>query len=91
MAFVLANFARVSSSGNTSAPTIWSYNATADAQADIDAADYFLAVINQVQVGDVLIAVTDSNAKYGTYLCLSNDGTAIDFTNATVGTVTDSD
>ncbi len=89
MAFVRANFARVTSSANTSAPTVWSYNATADTQAAVVAADYFLDAINEIQVGDLLMYVSDSNAKYGTAMCNANTGTAIDFTDATVGTVTD--
>lgn len=54
MAFTLANFARVSASANTNAPTIWSYNSGADAALTVEAAGYFLSQYNKLAVGDVI-------------------------------------
>lgn len=52
MAFALAGLARISASGNTAAPTIWSYASTGEAKATIIAANYFVTVYNKLAVGD---------------------------------------
>lgn len=98
MAFLRANLARASSSGNTDAPAIWTYK-TDDAHADVDTEDYFIDAINEIKLGDIIYVVVVTNlglsneatSTYGTHLCDDNNGTVIDVSNVTVGTVTKSD
>lgn len=59
MAFLLANLARTSSSGNTAAPATWSYR-TADTIATVRVASYFDNISAQLTVGDqVDVTVVD--------------------------------
>ena len=62
--------------------TIWSYRTT-DAQADVDTEDYFVNAINQINIGDVIFAISDTNTKFAILVCNENDGTTIDFANIT--------
>ena len=79
MAFAKANFAPA---GNTSkplsgvgtqtvrgAPSIWSY-ATADLKNTVTAANYFLEVIRELNVGDLIFAVTGAGSGGTLVPCL---------------------
>lgn len=88
MAFALGGFYQIGPSGN--GPRLWMYN-TADAVATVVAADYFLEVIDQLQVNDVIIAVTSTGgtpAVTFTYVN-ANDGTTIDVVDGLVIPATD--
>ena len=75
MAFVQANLSLVSYSGNGF--HIWHYKTAGDALNTIDAANYFNAMVNEMNVGDVI------------FIYASNDGSAID-TGDIVSMTTDS-
>lgn len=78
--------------------TYWRYD-TADAHATVDTADYFLTAANlaTMRVGDIIdVVVWASTAfaavsTYGRHIVNSNTGAAIDVSDVTVGTVTDTD
>lgn len=73
MAFDKSNFSRMASYGN--APQFFMYT-TADDATDVDTADYFLEVIDDVRLGDLLYVV--ANNVPGFMYCNENDGTTID-------------
>ena len=77
---------------NSDAPTFWTYSTT-DSAADLNTADYFLAAINDLTVGDLIYAITSTGttAVAALYYVLSNDGTAVDVNDGTVLANTDSD
>lgn len=88
MAFARAGFYQVGPGGNN--PRLWMYSTT-DAIATVIAADYFLEAINELQVNDVLIAVTSTGgtpAVTFTYVN-ANDGATIDVVNGLVIPATD--
>jgi hypothetical protein len=78
MAFDQTKLGRVTSSGNSGHPTVWSYNSGADLIAAVVAADYF-AGAKDVAVGDIIMCVTDSKAKLTTVVL-----TALTSTTSTV-------
>jgi hypothetical protein len=57
MAFARSGLYQIGPGGN--GPRMWMYN-TADAIATVIAADYFLEAINELQVNDVIVAVTST-------------------------------
>lgn len=88
MAFSIDGLYQIGPGGN--GPRMWMYN-TADAIATVIAADYFLPVIDQLQVNDVIVAVTSTGgtpAVTFTYVN-ANDGSTIDVVNGLVIPSTD--
>lgn len=88
MAFSRAGFYQVGPGGNS--PRLWMYSTT-DAIATVIAADYFLEAINELQVNDVIIAVTSTGgtpAVTFTYVN-ENDGATIDVVDGLVIPATD--
>lgn len=101
MSFLRKNFGPIggqSRKGIGGAPAVWSYK-TDDAHAVVDGAGYFNEVRNLLSIGDIIwvVVVTDLNAAaealstYGTHCVINKSSSAVDVTNVTVGTVTDSD
>ena len=74
MALVQADLSLVSYAGNGF--HIWNYKSTGDALNTIDAAGYFNALVNEMNVGDVIF-INASNG-FGIATVVSNDGSAID-------------
>lgn len=80
------------------ASTRWSYW-TLDAAATVDTAAYFNSASKLLQVGDIIDRVTWSTAigtggtisTYGTHIVNSNASGVVDTSDATAGTVTDTD
>ena len=85
MAFAQADLSLVSYSGNGF--HIWHYKSTGDALNTIDTADYFNAMVNEMNVGDVIFIYASNG--FGMCTVLSNDGSAID-TGDIVSMTTDS-
>lgn len=101
MAFKRANFGPIggqSRRGIKGAPAVWSYK-TDDTHATVDTAGYFNEVRNLLSVGDLidvvvvtnLDATTEALATYGRHAVINKSATAVDTTDVTVGTVTDTD
>lgn len=92
MAFLRAGLARVSSSANTDAPTVWAYT-TADTIADVNTADYFLSAINEIALNDVIFVVSSSGGTpvISITYCNGNNGTVIDVVDGLTVTATDTD
>ena len=92
MAFTRSTLARSSSHTNSNIPVFWCYT-TADALADVNTADYFLEVIGELAVGDLIYGVTSTGTTnvHAHYLVLSNDGTNIDVSDGVVIAATDTD
>lgn len=65
MAFEASKFGRVTSSANSNQPVVWSYNAGADSNATVAGSGYFNAANTSgyLKAGDIILAVTGSNAK----------------------------
>lgn len=80
------------------ASTRWSYW-TLDTAATVDTAAYFNGASRILQVGDIIDRVTWSTAigtggtisTYGPHIVNSNTGGVVDTSDATAGTVTDTD
>lgn len=70
MAFVLASLKRIGPQG-TLAPTLWNYDALADANATIDTTGYFNAAADRLRVKD-LIFVTNTTPPGGLFVVSSN-------------------
>lgn len=78
--------------------TCWRYD-TADAHATVDSANYFdtVANLNTMRIGDIIDVIVWSStaftavSTYGRHIVNANDGTHIDVSDVTVGTVTDTD
>jgi len=78
--------------------TQWRYD-TLDTHATVDTAAYFTGdAVNMLKVGDIIdVCVwatairTGTVSTYGRHIVLSNDGTTVDTSDVTVGTVTDTD
>ena len=64
--------------------TLWHYR-TADADSAVDDADYFLAAIDMLRPGDMILANTGEGVapKGGIFRVVANSGTAIDVANMT--------
>ena len=76
---------------------LWFYDTT-DAAAAVDSAGYFNGAVDMLNVGDLIMVmkVDDVNniatvTTAGWHIVLSNDGTAVDVSDATVIAVTDTD
>jgi hypothetical protein len=74
MAFAQANLSLVSYSGNGF--HIWHYKSAGDDLNVIDAANYFNAMVNEMNVGDVIFIYAANG--FGMCTVLTNNGTAID-------------
>ena len=59
MAFARAGFCRIGGSGTCG--STWQYTST-DAKAVIDNADYFLAALSELSIGDLIICKDTTNA-----------------------------
>jgi hypothetical protein len=69
--------------------TLWHYSTT-DAKATVDAADYFLDAVDRLVVGDVIIC-SDTNVPTTTLMVvLTNTGSAVDVSDGTAISLTDS-
>ncbi len=92
MAFTRSTLAMASNHQNSNIPRTWAYTTT-DALADVNTADYFLEVINELNVGDLIYGVTSTGSTnvHAHYLVLTNDGTAIDVSDGVVIATTDGD
>ena len=101
MAFIRANFGAIggqSKAGLGGAPAMYSYK-TDDSAATVDSADYFLALKDVLKVGDIIYRVTVTNlgasneatSTYGPHLVNAVSSTSVDVSDATTGTVTDTD
>jgi hypothetical protein len=101
MSFLRKNFGPIggqSRKGIGGAPAMWSYK-TDDVHAVVDGAGYFNEVRNLLSIGDIIyvVVVTNLNAAtealstYGSHCVIDKSSSAVDVTNVTVGTVTDSD
>lgn len=66
MAFNRKNFAASSIGAGSGAPKLYTY-ITADTKAATIAADYFLLATDVLNVGDTIIAVTDTGTTAVTY------------------------
>lgn len=101
MAFNKANFGPLggqSKKGIGGAPAMWAYK-TDDAHATVDGAGYFNTVRDMLSIGDLIYVavVTNLNASNealstaGFHVVKDKSTTAIDVTDVTVLTVTDTD
>ena len=80
------------------ATTEWAYHTT-DAHASVDTAGYFTDndLLGVMRVGDIIDVVVFSStayttiSTYGRHIVNANSGTAIDVSDVTAGTVTDTD
>lgn len=101
MAFKRANFAPIggqSTRGIGGAPQVFSYK-TDDAHTVVDGAGYFNEVRALLNIGDIIHVVVVTNldatneglSTYGPHCVIDKSATAVDTTNVTTGTVTDSD
>jgi hypothetical protein len=88
MAFTLASFYQVGPGGNN--PRLWMYG-TADSVATVIAADYFLPVIDQLQVNDVIFAITSTGGTPAVTITYvnANTGTSIDVVDGLLVPATD--
>lgn len=101
MAFKRANFQPIGGQacrGIGGAPQLFSYK-TDDSHATVDTAGYFNEVRGLLNVGDLIDVVVVTNldasnealATYGRHAVINKSASAVDVTDVTVGTVTDSD
>lgn len=78
--------------------TQWRYDTT-DAHASVDTAGYFNSayLFGAMRVGDIIDVVVWSStaytavSTYGRHIVNANDGSSIDVSDVTAGTVTDTD
>ncbi len=99
MAFDIAYLVPISEQSKKGvASTRWSYW-TLDTAATVDSAGYFNSASKLLQVGDIIDRVTWSTAigsggtisTYGPHIVNSNASGVVDTSDATAGTVTDTD
>lgn len=99
MAFDIAYLVPITHQGKRGvASTRWSYW-TLDAAATVDTAAYFNSASGLLSVGDIIDRVTWATAigtggtisTYGTHIVNSNTGGVVDVSDATAGSVTDTD
>jgi hypothetical protein len=76
------------------APQMWSYR-TQDTHATVDTSGYFNEVRTLLDVGDIIwVVVVNSSGvvqTYGSHIVMTRTATAVDVSNVTVGTVTNTD
>ena len=101
MAFKRANFQPIGGQacrGIGGAPQMFSYK-TDDAHTAVDAAGYFNEVRSLLNIGDIIFVTVVTNldaaneafSTYGTHCVKDKSTTAVDVTDVTVGTATDTD
>lgn len=92
MAFTRANFCAASSQANNSAPRLWMYRTT-DTTADCNTSGYFNDVANELTVGDLIYAHTDTDGTPGYIMfpVVSNASGVVDVSDGTALETTDSD
>ena len=93
MAFDVNNFAYASAHHSKDLPREWAYT-TEDTAATVDTAGYFNEMVNDLQVGDVIKAFTNTGGTtaYKEFFVSQNDGTTVDVNDATdFSTTTDTD
>jgi hypothetical protein len=101
MAFKRANFQPIGGQacrGIGGAPQLFSYK-TDDTHATVDSAGYFNEVRSLLNIGDMIdvVVVTNLDASnetfstYGRHCVKDKSSTAVDVTDVTVGTATDTD
>ena len=102
MPFIRRNFAPIggqSTAGtgpetSPGAPQFWSFR-TQDAHATVDTAGYFNEVRALLEIGDIIhVSVVNGSGvlqTVGTHAVITKTATAVDVTNVTVGTVTNTD
>jgi hypothetical protein len=99
MAFNKANLQPIGGQGKRGkAPQMWSYS-TLDSHATVDSAGYFNEVLNLLEVGDVILVTVWATAigsggtlsTSGFHVVKDKSTTAIDVTDVTALTVTDTD
>jgi hypothetical protein len=90
MPFLLSGWRNGGNESN--APSLHRYT-TADTQATVNSANYFLPVIREVKVGDFILADVDTGGtRQGVIFFVNqNTGTAIDVTDGLVIGTTDTD
>ena len=95
MAYTDASLHRVAETGN--GKSVWFYH-TIDVHASVDTATYFTGeALNKLKVGDLLVtavyttAVTGAIATMGFHVVKDVSATAVDLTDVTVLTMTDTD
>jgi hypothetical protein len=90
MAFIKDDLSLVNYSGNGF--HIWHYT-TADVNTSVDGASYFNAAANEMNIGDVIFANTDTGGTpvYGIFVVNANNGTTVDVANMVSLSATDSD
>ena len=91
MAFTRNTLIRIGGPSNA-APALWVY-ATADTQATLNTADYFLLANDLLKVNDLIFGVTETAGTpvHATYIVNAVSATTVDVTNGVVITATDSD
>lgn len=80
----------------TGAPQVFTYK-TEDSHATVDDAGYFNAIRDMLSIGDIIDVVVVTNrgtasealGTYGRHIVKDKSATAVDVTDVTVGTVTD--
>jgi|TARA_B100000513_G_scaffold140765_1_gene64213 hypothetical protein len=91
MAFTRSSLARIGTA-NSDAGAVWIYK-SADAIGTVRAANYFLGAVDEIKLNDILFLVTSTGGTPAVTIsyCNSNTGTAIDITDGTTISATDSD
>ena len=91
MAFTRSSLARIGTA-NSDAGAVWIYKSE-DAIGVVRAANYFLGAVDEIKLNDILFLVTSTGGTPAVTIsyCNSNTGTAIDITDGTTISATDSD
>jgi len=91
MAFTRKTLARLGSN-SSDAGALWMYT-TPDTIATVNTADYFLGAIDEINLNDVIIAITSTGGTPVVTItyCNSNTGSAIDVVDGLTVTATDTD
>jgi len=92
MAYSHPNLHRASASGNSDAPTIWTY-ATTDTVATVNTAAYFNDASADLNVGDIIFVRSSTGGTQVVTLnyVLTNAAGVVDVTDGTVFASTDTD
>lgn len=92
MAFSSAGFTSVNVSKRGQAPSIYAYK-TADTMADVNTEGYFNALVNTLEVGDLIYCVTSTGSTAVATLTVvrTKTATAVDVDNGTTLAATNSD
>lgn len=92
MAFARSTMAMASGHQNGNIPRVWTYTST-DTAATVNTASYFDDMVNELNVGDFIMAYLDTGGTPQGYIfCVnSNDGTNVDVTDGLAIGTTDSD